>query len=101
MKKCPYCKAQFTPNPRVGERQITCGKPACKAALKSDNNRKWRQRNPDYHRDYYPQVKDWLEQKPGYLKKSGKAIRNMWKKTGMHRGCVTNEKSSVLIYKPS
>ena len=44
MKKCPYCKAQFTPNPRVGERQITCGKPACKAALKSDNNRKWRQR---------------------------------------------------------
>ncbi len=69
MKKCPYCKAQFTPNPRVGERQITCGKPACKAALKSDNNRKWRQRNPDYHRDYYPQVKDWLEQKPGYLKK--------------------------------
>ena len=55
MKKCPYCKAQFTPNPRVGERQITCGKPVCKAALKSDNNRKWRQRNPDYHRDYHPE----------------------------------------------
>ena len=68
MKNCPYCKTQFTPHPKVGERQITCGKPACKAALKSDNNRKWRQRNPDYHRDY-PRVKDWLEQKPGYLKK--------------------------------
>ena len=68
MKKCPYCKTRFTPHPKVGERQITCGAPACKAALKSDNNRKWRQRNPDYHRDY-PRVKDWLEQKPGYLKK--------------------------------
>ena len=68
MKNCPYCKTQFTPHPKVGERQITCGKPACKAALKSDNNRKWRQRNPDYHRDY-PRVKDCLEQKPGYLKK--------------------------------
>ena len=68
MKNCPYCKTQFTPHPKVGKRQITCGEPACKAALKSDNNRKWRQRNPDYHRDY-PRVKGWLEQKPGYLKK--------------------------------
>ena len=67
MKKCPYCKTKFTPHPKVGKRQITCGALACKAALKSDNNRKWRQRNPDYHRDY-PRVKDWLEQKPGYLK---------------------------------
>jgi hypothetical protein len=67
MKKCPYCKTQFTPHPKVGERQITCGAPVCKAALKSDNNRKWRQRNPDYHRDY-PRVKEWLEQNPGYLK---------------------------------
>ena len=30
-----------------------------------------------------------------------KAIRNMWKRTGKLRGCVTGEKSSVLIYKPS
>jgi hypothetical protein len=69
MKKCLYCKTQFTPNPKVGERQIICGKPACKAALKSDNNRKWRRKNPDYYRDYYPRVKEWLEKKPGYLKK--------------------------------
>lgn len=67
MKKCPYCKTRFTPHPKVGKRQITCGKPACKTALKSDNNRKWRQRNPDYHRDDYPRVKGWLDQKPGYL----------------------------------
>jgi len=68
MKKCPYCKTQFVPHPKVGKRQITCGKPACKAALKSDNNRRWRQRNPDHYREDYPRVKDWLEQKPGYLK---------------------------------
>ncbi|MFH1293818.1 MAG: hypothetical protein ABIJ44_06770, partial [Pseudomonadota bacterium] len=65
MKKCPYCKTQFVPHPKVGDRQITCGKPACKAALKSDNNRRWRQRNPDHYREDYPRVKDWLEQKPG------------------------------------
>jgi len=68
MKKCLYCKTQFVPHPKVGKRQITCGEPACKAALKSDNNKKWRQRNPDCHCNDYPRVKDWLEQKPGYLK---------------------------------
>jgi hypothetical protein len=68
MKECPYCKTQFTPQVTVGERQITCGKPACKKALKSDNNRRWRQKNPDHHRNDYSRLKDWLEQNPGYLK---------------------------------
>ncbi len=69
MKECPYCKTHFTPHPKVGERQITCGEPACKAALKSDNNRKWRQRNPDYYNKGYSRLKDWLEENPGYLKR--------------------------------
>jgi len=69
MKKCPYCKTQFIPHPKVGKRQKTCGKPACKKALKSDNNRKWRQRNPDYYSKGYSRLKDWLEENPGYLKR--------------------------------
>ena len=68
MKECPYCKTQFTPHPKVGNRQKICGEAACKSALKADNNRKWRERNPDCHQNDYPRVKDWLEQKPGYLK---------------------------------
>ena len=68
MKKCPYCKTQFTPHPKVGDRQKTCGKPACKTALKADNNRKWRERNPDYYSKGYSRLKDWLEENPGYLK---------------------------------
>ena len=69
MKKCLYCKTQFIPHPKVGKRQKTCGKPACKKALKSDNNRKWRQRNPDYYSKGYSRLKDWLEENPGYLKR--------------------------------
>jgi hypothetical protein len=68
MKKCPYCKTQFVPHPKVGKRQKICGKPACKAALKSDNNRRWRQRNPGHYRNDYSRLKDWLGQNPGYLK---------------------------------
>ena len=69
MKECPYCKTRFTPHPKVGDRQKICGKLACKKALKSDNNRKWRQRNPDYYSKGYSRLKDWLEENPGYLKR--------------------------------
>lgn len=68
MKKCPYCKIRFTPDPRVGKRQKACGKPACKRAMKAENNRSWRQRNPDYYRNDYSRLRAWLEQNPEYLK---------------------------------
>ena len=67
MKKCPYCKTPFTPHPKVGDRQKICGKPACKKALKSENNRRWRQGNPGYYRNDYPRLREWLDQNPGYL----------------------------------
>lgn len=68
MKKCPYCKIQFTPHAKVGKRQKTCGKPACKKALKSENNKQWRNRNPDYYTNDYARLKEWLVQNPQYLK---------------------------------
>ncbi|MCW4017066.1 MAG: hypothetical protein NWF00_00030 [Candidatus Bathyarchaeota archaeon] len=69
MKTCPYCKTPFSPDPNVGNRQKTCGKPACKRALKAENNRRWRQRNPDYYRNDYCRLRAWLEHNPGYLKR--------------------------------
>lgn len=67
-KRCRYCKRLFIPDPRVGERQKTCGDPLCQKSHKMQNNTRWRKRNPDYFRDDYPRVKQWLDQHPGYLK---------------------------------
>ncbi len=67
-KKCPYCRTSFVANPRVKQRQKTCGKPACKKALKAENNVRWRQENPHCCYHDYPRVKEWLDQHPGYLK---------------------------------
>lgn len=67
-KRCRYCKRLFIPEPRVGERQKTCGDPLCKKAHKVENNIRWRRKNPDYSRNDYPRVKEWLDQHPGYLK---------------------------------
>jgi hypothetical protein len=37
--------------------------------LKAENNRRWRQRNPDYYRNDYCRLRAWLEHNPGYLKR--------------------------------
>ena len=67
-KRCRYCKRLFIPDPRVGDRQKTCGDPLCQKTHKVENNTNWRVRNPDYFRNDYPRVKQWLDQHPGYLK---------------------------------
>jgi len=56
------------PDPRVGERQKTCGDPLCQKARKAENDIRWRRNNPGYFRNDYPRVKQWLDQHPGYLK---------------------------------
>ena len=67
-KRCRYCKRLFSPDPRVGERQKTCGDPVCQKAHKAENNTRWRGKNPEYSRNDYPRVKEWLDHHPGYLK---------------------------------
>ena len=68
-KRCRYCKKLFFPDPRVGKRQKTCGDSTCQKASKAENNTRWRRKNPDYFRNDYPRVKQWLDQNPGYLKR--------------------------------
>jgi hypothetical protein len=68
-KKCPYCRTFFVPDPRVGQRQKTCGNPSCKKARKAKNNARWRKENPDCCRNDYPRIKQWLDHHPGYLQR--------------------------------
>jgi hypothetical protein len=68
-KRCPYCRERFTPNPRVGKRQKTCGAHPCQRALNRDNSAQWRREHPDCCHPDYPRVKLWLQKHPGYLKR--------------------------------
>ena len=68
-KICPYCFNQFTPHPKVLDRQICCGSYFCKRERKKEADRKWRKKNPDYFKGCYSlYLKPWLEKHPGYLK---------------------------------
>ena len=67
-RKCRFCPTLFVPDPRLGSRQQTCDNPKCRKALKAENNARWRKANPDYFRNDYPRVKQWLADHPGYLR---------------------------------
>ena len=66
-KRCPYCHKFFLPNPKVRQRQRTCGRPSCQKTLKGERNARWREENQDCCRGDYPRVKVWLDCHPGYL----------------------------------
>jgi hypothetical protein len=47
-RPCRFCGEWFQPDPRVGDRQRACSKPACQQARQRRQQAEWRGRNPDY-----------------------------------------------------
>jgi hypothetical protein len=44
-RRCPCCSRLFLPDPRVGNRQRTCGEVACKARWHRRGCQRWREQN--------------------------------------------------------
>lgn len=59
-KRCIICKDEFTPDPRVGDRQKVCSKLACKLQRKKLAQQHWCARNPDYFKSRYPLLKEQI-----------------------------------------
>jgi hypothetical protein len=56
-RPCRICRKWFAPNPKLKERQMTCGDPACKKEWHKKTCRKWNRNNRDYFRANYLQEK--------------------------------------------
>ena len=64
--RCAICRCAFRPHPRVGMRQMTCGKPVCRKEQKRRAQRSWSRRNPGYWGLYRVKKRiRQLEAKPG------------------------------------
>ena len=46
--RCVICKKLFSAHARQGDRQRTCGEPACKKVLRQRNQTSWRKAHPGY-----------------------------------------------------
>jgi hypothetical protein len=72
-RRCPHCRHLhcrhlFIPDPRLKERQITCGRQECRRSRKLDFNKEWRSQHPDYFRGIYPQQKEIYGTRAEYKK---------------------------------
>ena len=56
-RPCRICKRWFMPNPRLKERQKTCGDPQCKRQWHKKMCKKWNRENTDYFKSNYLQKK--------------------------------------------
>ena len=67
-KKCRCCRRVFTPDPRVGDRQVCCQSEDCKKESKRISQKRWCRANPDYFHGRYEEIRLWREKNPGYQK---------------------------------
>lgn len=85
--RCCVCRHWFIVNPRVKQRQKTCGQPACRQELKRRSNRCWRSRHLDYFRGCYPQQKQvygtradykrrYRQQHPDYVRRNAAFVQH-------------------------
>jgi hypothetical protein len=85
-RRCPHCWRLFVADARVGDRQRTCGREACRKEHKQQYDRKWRREHPDYFRGTYPQQKEFYgsraeckgqyrQSHPEYVRRNGAYVR--------------------------
>lgn len=65
-RRCACCGRYFCVDPRVGGRQICCGRASCQRWRKRRQEEAWLRRNPDNFRGRYVKTKAWREVHPGY-----------------------------------
>jgi hypothetical protein len=56
-RPCRICRRWFTPNPRLKDRQMTCGDERCKNEWHRKKCAEWNEKNADYFRSNYLQKK--------------------------------------------
>ena len=56
-RPCRICRRWFAPNPRLKDRQKTCGNTKCKREWHKKKCAEWNKKNPDYFKTNYLQDK--------------------------------------------
>jgi hypothetical protein len=85
-RRCPFCLRWYHPDPRLKQRQKTCGRPGCRHQQKQKSNQQWRSKNPDYFRYAYPHQKEkygtradymrvYRQQHPDYVRRNAAFVR--------------------------
>jgi hypothetical protein len=84
-RRCPHCRHLYTSDPRLKDRQRTCGRQECRQKQKRQSNKEWRSQHPGYFRGVYEQQKEaygtraeykrrYRQQNPAYVCRNAKFV---------------------------
>lgn len=60
IKNCVICQAPFQPDRRVEKRRTVCDSIECQRQKTEQTQQQWLEKNPDYFKGRYPQLKPYI-----------------------------------------
>ena len=104
-RPCRICRRWFAPNPKLKDRQMTCGAPACKREWHKKACRQWNKDNRDYFRANYLQKKldaasdaaSKSRRPPAGLSRSGLPLQFVQEAIGVQHWIIIEYLAQLLI----
>lgn len=97
--RCVQCSAEFVPDPRVRERQITCGAPRCQRGRHAERCREWHTGNKETTAGHYQDVVvAFRREQPDYQRRWrwGQRLREIREKTTLVGGALLASLRSLV-----
>lgn len=89
--RCVECSSEFVPDPRVGERQVTCGAAECQRARHAQRCREWHTHNKETAAKHYQDVVvPFRREQPDYQRRWrwGQRLREIREETARLGGAL-------------
>ena len=95
-RPCSICRRWFTPNPKQGSRQVTCGRPACQRERHRKKCAEWNRKNPEYFKADYLHKKLLQTTSPSSDKQNTLPCKGPPPARGLNSGIPHDEIEGVL-----
>lgn len=98
-RRCSQCTHSFDVDPRIGDRQVTCGSLECQRQRHCDRCRAWHQGNADEDKSHYEEVVvPFRAAQPDYQRRwrLGRRLREIREKTSALGGGLMTSLRALL-----
>ena len=99
-RRCCQCRRLFVPNPRVGDRQVTCGDPRCQRERHAERCRQWHKHNPGASSEHYRDaVEPFRGRQPSYQRRwrLGRSLREIREQTAELVGSIGARLRALIV----